>query len=191
MSHCLLGRCNNVERVVDTRMWCIDVMIKNKYKNKYRIRRIVAEHRFEELRANKHVYANTMNTMSDSMAYTSTPIEELNIRRGTVLSECYTVMDLLGEGASGYVTKCFSIETCDMEAVKIMRKFPGLPTEEKNEVAILEDLRCLDPDTSGIIKWNCSFTYQDHICISCQLLDQDLHEYVKNRGKGWRQPSSI
>lgn len=69
-----------------------------------------------------------MNTMSDSMAYTSAPTEELNIRRGTVLSECHRVKDLLGEGASGYVTKCFSIEACDMEVVKIIRKFPGLPT---------------------------------------------------------------
>lgn len=61
------------------------------------------------------------------------------------------MMDLLGEGASGYVTKCFSIETCDMEAVKIIRKFPGLPTQEKNEVAILEH-QGLASDISGIIK---------------------------------------
>lgn len=111
-------------------------------------------------------------------------IEELNIRKGTFLSEHHQVMDLLGEGAFGYVTKCFRVETCEMEAVKINKKFPGLPVSQKAEVAILEQLRGLDPDTSAIIKWNESFTYQDHVCMSFQLLDQDLREYVEDRGDG-------
>uniref|UniRef100_A0A3B5K3Z2 Protein kinase domain-containing protein n=1 Tax=Takifugu rubripes TaxID=31033 RepID=A0A3B5K3Z2_TAKRU len=102
---------------------------------------------------------------------------------GTFLSESLQVMDLLGEGAFGHVTKCFSTKTGEMEAVKIIKKFPGLPVE-KNEVVILEQLRSLDPDTSNIIKWKESFTYQDHMCMSYELLDQDLQNYVKARGEG-------
>uniref|UniRef100_A0A674MKL4 Protein kinase domain-containing protein n=1 Tax=Takifugu rubripes TaxID=31033 RepID=A0A674MKL4_TAKRU len=86
-------------------------------------------------------------------------------------------------GAFGHVTKCFSTKTGEMEAVKIIKKFPGLPVE-KNEVVILEQLRSLDPDTSNIIKWKDSFTYQDHMCMSYELLDQDLQNYVKARGEG-------
>lgn len=74
-------------------------------------------------------------------------------------------------------------ETCEMEAVKL-NKFPGLPLQKIDEVAILEQLRCLDPDTSAILKWNSSFTHQNHICISFELLDQDLRDYVESRGKG-------
>lgn len=122
--------------------------------------------------------------MSVTMDSAPILIEELNIRKGTFLSEHHQVMDLLGKGAFGYVTKCFRIETCEMEAVKINKKFPGLPVQQKAEVAILEQLRGLDPETSAIIKWNESFTYQDHVCISFQLLDQDLREYVEDRGGG-------
>uniref|UniRef100_A0A674N0M4 Protein kinase domain-containing protein n=1 Tax=Takifugu rubripes TaxID=31033 RepID=A0A674N0M4_TAKRU len=86
-------------------------------------------------------------------------------------------------GAFGHVTKCFSTKTGEMEAVKIIKKFPGLPVE-KNEVVILKQLRSLDPDTSNIIKWKESFTYQDHMCMSYELLDQDLQNYVKARGEG-------
>lgn len=91
-------------------------------------------------------------------------------------------MELLKEGAFGYMTKCFSIETCEMEDVKIS-KFCGLPLQKIDEVAVLEQLRCLDPDTSAILKWNSSFTYQNHICNSFELVDQDLCDYVESRGK--------
>ncbi|TWW56097.1 Homeodomain-interacting protein kinase 1 [Takifugu flavidus] len=70
-----------------------------------------------------------------------------------------------------------------MEAVKIIKKFPGLPVE-KNELVILKELWSLDPDTSNIIKWKDSFTYQDHMCMRYELLDQDLHNYIKARGEG-------
>uniref|UniRef100_A0A3B5K9Z6 Protein kinase domain-containing protein n=1 Tax=Takifugu rubripes TaxID=31033 RepID=A0A3B5K9Z6_TAKRU len=117
--------------------------------------------------------------MDDPYAF----LEEPDLSVGTFLSESLQVMDLLGEGAFGHVTKCFSTKTGEMEAVKIIKKFPGLPVE-KNEVVILEQLRSLDPDTSNIIKWKESFTYQDHMCMSYELLDQDLQNYVKARGEG-------
>lgn len=95
---------------------------------------------FEELR--KLLYYILHNGMviyrtSGSMDYSFTIIEELKIRKGTFLSERHQVMELLKEGAFGYVTKCFSIETCEMEAVKI-NMFPCLPLQQKDEVAILE-----------------------------------------------------
>ncbi|TWW56108.1 Homeodomain-interacting protein kinase 3 [Takifugu flavidus] len=107
--------------------------------------------------------------MDDPSAF----LEEPDLSIGTFLSESLQVMDLLGEGA----------KTCEMEAVKIIKKFPGLPVE-KNELVILKELRSLDPDTSNIIKWKDSFTYQDHMCMRYELLDQDLHNYVKARGEG-------
>lgn len=116
-----------------------------------------------------------MNRLSESMDSTSTLTQEPNIGTEPFLSECQQVMDFVGEGAFGHVIKYFCIKTCEMEAIKILKKFPGLPPQEKNEVVILEQLQSLDPDTSGIIKWNGSSTYQDHIWISYELLDQDLH----------------
>lgn len=105
------------------------------------------------------------------------------LEKGTFLSEHHQVTELLKEGAFGFMTECFSIETCEMEAVKI-NKFPGLPLQKIDEVAILEQLHCSDPDTPAILEWNSSFTYQNHICISFELLDQDLRDYVESRGKG-------
>lgn len=69
------------------------------------------------------------------MDYRFTLIEELNIRKGTFLSEHHQVMELLKEGAFGYVDQM--LQYCEMEAVKI-NKFPGLPLQKIDEVAILE-----------------------------------------------------
>lgn len=59
-----------------------------------------------------------MNRISDSMDSTSTLIEEPNIRTESFLSECHQVMDVVGEGAFGHVTKYFCIKTCEMEAIE-------------------------------------------------------------------------
>lgn len=41
-----------------------------------------------------------------------------------------------------------------------------------------------------ILKWNGSFTYQDHICISFELSDQDLCKYVGKRYPHFRDYNS-
>lgn len=130
-----------------------------------------------------------MESLSDDRLNSEfTVIEELNIRKGTFLTEQHQVVDFLGEGAYGYVTKCLRTATSETEAVKISKKIPGLHPLEKQEITILRQLRGLNPDTSFIIKCKGCFSYQDHACLSFELLDQDLREYVQDRGEGLHVP---
>uniref|UniRef100_A0A3Q3VX75 Protein kinase domain-containing protein n=1 Tax=Mola mola TaxID=94237 RepID=A0A3Q3VX75_MOLML len=95
-----------------------------------------------------------------------------------------TVVDCLGEGGFGFVTKCLNVKTGEMEAVKINKKDPELLQQAKKEIDILRQLQCLDPDTCNIIKWNGDFCYQDNICLSFELLDQSLYHYIVDREEG-------
>lgn len=60
--------------------------------------------------------------MDDRLNSESTLIEELNIRKGTFLTEQHQVVDFLGEGAYGYITKFLRTATSETEAVKISKK---------------------------------------------------------------------
>lgn len=51
-------------------------------------------------------------------------------------------------------------------------------------------LQGLEPETASIVKWNTYFTYWDHTCLMFKLLDQDLCQYIENRGEGLLLPGN-
>uniref|UniRef100_A0A3Q4C0B0 Protein kinase domain-containing protein n=1 Tax=Mola mola TaxID=94237 RepID=A0A3Q4C0B0_MOLML len=101
-----------------------------------------------------------------------------------LLGECHLLVDNLGEGGFGFVTRCFNIEKCKMEAVKILKSNPDLLCQARNELTILKQLRCLNPDTCNVVKLNDVFCHKDYICLALELLDQDLLDYVGERQGG-------
>lgn len=107
--------------------------------------------------------------------------DKLQIFKGSTLGRCHTVEAFLGEGGFGFVTKCRNTETGRTEAVKVNKNHPEVVCQAKLEISILKRLRCLDPDTCNIVRWNGFFFDQEHICLNFELLDQSLRDYMADR----------
>ncbi|XP_030611540.1 dual specificity protein kinase YAK1-like [Archocentrus centrarchus] len=106
---------------------------------------------------------------------------DFDIFEGTILGNSYKVESFLGEGSFGFVTKCLDIQTSKTVAVKVSKNRPRILEQAKLEMFILEQLRCLDPERSNIVKWNGFFLDNERICLNFELLDQSLYDYMKDR----------
>uniref|UniRef100_A0A3Q3W1L7 Protein kinase domain-containing protein n=1 Tax=Mola mola TaxID=94237 RepID=A0A3Q3W1L7_MOLML len=91
------------------------------------------------------------------------------------------VMEILGEGSFGLITKCHNAETGQMEAIKIFKSRPNFIHDAQKEIGMLKRLQCLDPDSCNIVKWNNYFFDKEIICLSFELLDQNLRDYILDR----------
>lgn len=105
-------------------------------------------------------------------------IEGLNIPLGYCLGKKHTVCKYLGEGGFGVVAKCYNREKKINEAIKICMGHPTVIRQAKLEVAMLKRLRCLNPDTCNIIRWNEFFFHEEMICLNFELLDLSLRDYL-------------
>eukprot|EP00064_Thunnus_orientalis_P007357 superscaffoldBa00000811_g7377 len=111
----------------------------------------------------------------------NTSSENLQIFKGSTLGRCHKVEAFLGEGGFGFVTKCRNIDTDRVVAIKVNKNHPEIVQQAREEIAILKSLKCLDPDTSNIVRWNGFFFDKDHICLNFELLDQSLYDYMEER----------
>ncbi len=107
--------------------------------------------------------------------------DQLHVNPGSTLGECYKVLSTLGEGGFGRVTKCLNTKTNKVVAIKVMKDDPDSVCQAKKEIVILEKLRCLDPDTCSIVKWHDCFFHNNVVCLSFELLDQSLFDYMSAR----------
>uniref|UniRef100_A0A3P8SKF0 Protein kinase domain-containing protein n=1 Tax=Amphiprion percula TaxID=161767 RepID=A0A3P8SKF0_AMPPE len=107
--------------------------------------------------------------------------KELGIKKGSRLGSCHVVEDILGEGSFGIVAKCRNTETTNIEAVKVNKSEEGVLEVAMDEIAILKQLRRLNPDTSNIVQCNGFFFDKENICISFELLDLSLQDYVQEK----------
>ncbi|KAM7383703.1 hypothetical protein PAMA_011184 [Pampus argenteus] len=106
--------------------------------------------------------------------------ENLQIHTGETLGS-YTVEDFIGEGGFGFVSKCRHTETGSMAAIKVNKPQPSIVQQTRKEIEMLKSLKCLDPDTCNIIRWNGFFFSQENICLEFELLDQSLTHYMCDR----------
>ncbi|XP_028279479.1 homeodomain-interacting protein kinase 2-like [Parambassis ranga] len=99
---------------------------------------------------------------------------------GATLGPSHRIEAFLGEGAFGCVIKCFNSETNMSEAVKVAT---GQETVQQAtaEMNILRSLSHLDADSCHIVKFNGHFLHKKDICLKFELLDQSLHEYLRDR----------
>nr|XP_057913618.1 homeodomain-interacting protein kinase 3-like [Doryrhamphus excisus] len=107
--------------------------------------------------------------------------DTLQIHAGSILGHCYEVVDLLGEGSFGLVTKCCNTETNEMVAIKVSKNNSEIMHQAREEIAILKQLQCLDPDQCHIVRWNDFFFNKHLICLNFELLDQNLRIFQQER----------
>uniref|UniRef100_A0A3P8SM07 Protein kinase domain-containing protein n=1 Tax=Amphiprion percula TaxID=161767 RepID=A0A3P8SM07_AMPPE len=85
------------------------------------------------------------------------------------------------EGSFGIVAKCRNTETTKIEAVKVNKSEEGVLEVAMDEIAILKRLRRLNPDTCNIVQCNGFFFDKENICISFELLDLSLQDYLQEK----------
>ncbi|KAH7026108.1 uncharacterized protein B0I36DRAFT_153864 [Microdochium trichocladiopsis] len=99
---------------------------------------------------------------------------------GDHLSFRYEVVDVLGKGSFGQVVRCIDHKTGALVAVKIIRNKKRFHQQALVEVDILQKLREWDPkNRHSMVNFTQSFYFRGHLCISTELLDMNLYEFIK------------
>ncbi|XP_024402989.1 dual specificity protein kinase YAK1 homolog [Physcomitrium patens] len=93
----------------------------------------------------------------------------------------YVVKDLVGSGTFGQVAKCYTEETNEYVAVKVIKNLPAYCTQARFEIGILHMLnREYDPnDQYHIVRSLDHFQHHGHLCIVFELLTENLYELLK------------
>ncbi|URD92041.1 Protein kinase domain [Musa troglodytarum] len=100
----------------------------------------------------------------------------------------YIVKDILGQGTFAQVAKCWDMETNNYVAIKIIKNQPQYYRHGVFEVHILSMLnQKLDPDDEHhIVRMLDYFLFQNHLCISFEMLGSNLYELIKeNKHNGF------
>ncbi|KAL2157112.1 hypothetical protein VTH06DRAFT_7027 [Thermothelomyces fergusii] len=100
---------------------------------------------------------------------------------GDHLAYRYEIIDLLGKGSFGQVVRCIDHKTGVLVAVKIIRNKKRFHQQALVEVNILQKLREWDPQNKHcMVNFTHSFYFRGHLCISTELLDMNLYEFIKS-----------
>uniref|UniRef100_A0A3B5AQH0 Protein kinase domain-containing protein n=1 Tax=Stegastes partitus TaxID=144197 RepID=A0A3B5AQH0_9TELE len=129
---------------------------------------------------NKDARADSESTIERILSNMATNLE---ITKGSLLGSCYMVEKILGEGSFGVVAKCCNTDNNKTVAIKVNKNEEGVLEMAIDEIAILKQLRRLDPDSCNIVQWDGFFIDKERICITFELLDLSLHHYLhEHRG---------
>ncbi|KAJ8123522.1 hypothetical protein ONZ43_g552 [Nemania bipapillata] len=100
---------------------------------------------------------------------------------GDHLAYRYEIVDVLGKGSFGQVVRCIDHKTGGLVAVKIIRNKKRFHQQALVEVNILKKLREWDPKNKhSMVNFTQSFYFRGHLCISTELLDMNLYEFIKS-----------
>lgn len=100
---------------------------------------------------------------------------------GDHLAYRYEVVDVLGKGSFGQVVRCIDHKTGVLVAVKIIRNKKRFHQQALVEVNILQKIREWDPkNRHSMVNFTHSFYFRGHLCISTELLDMNLYEFIKS-----------
>ncbi|KAH6683431.1 hypothetical protein B0J14DRAFT_647645 [Halenospora varia] len=106
---------------------------------------------------------------------------DYSIVQGDHLSYRYEIIDVLGKGSFGQVVRCIDHKTGGLVAVKIIRNKKRFHQQALVEVNILQKLREWDPQNKhSMVNFTQSFYFRGHLCISTELLDMNLYEFIKS-----------
>jgi dual specificity tyrosine-phosphorylation-regulated kinase 2/3/4 len=96
----------------------------------------------------------------------------------------------LGKGSFGDVVKAFDHKTKEHRAVKIIRNERRFHKQAQVEVKVLEMLKKNDRrNNHNLIHIKEWFVFRNHLCISFDLLHQDMYTALKKDGfKGFALP---
>ncbi|KAH8911990.1 hypothetical protein BR93DRAFT_942210 [Coniochaeta sp. PMI_546] len=100
---------------------------------------------------------------------------------GDHLAYRYEIIDILGKGSFGQVVRCIDHKTGVLVAVKIIRNKKRFHQQALVEVNILQKLREWDPKNKhSMVNFTHNFYFRGHLCISTELLDMNLYEFIKS-----------
>ncbi|KAK0614263.1 hypothetical protein B0T14DRAFT_499574 [Immersiella caudata] len=106
---------------------------------------------------------------------------DYTIVAGDHLAYRYEIIDVLGKGSFGQVVRCIDHKTGVLVAVKIIRNKKRFHQQALVEVNILQKLREWDPKNKhSMVNFTHSFYFRGHLCISTELLDMNLYEFIKS-----------
>ncbi|KAI1372897.1 hypothetical protein F4677DRAFT_237605 [Hypoxylon crocopeplum] len=106
---------------------------------------------------------------------------DYTIISGDHLAYRYEIVDVLGKGSFGQVVRCIDHKTGVLVAVKIIRNKKRFHQQALVEVNILQKLREWDPQNKhSMVNFTHSFYFRGHLCISTELLDMNLYEFIKS-----------
>ncbi|KAI1453684.1 hypothetical protein F4805DRAFT_359249 [Annulohypoxylon moriforme] len=106
---------------------------------------------------------------------------DYTIVTGDHLAYRYEIVDVLGKGSFGQVVRCIDHKTGVLVAVKIIRNKKRFHQQALVEVNILQKLREWDPHNKhSMVNFTHSFYFRGHLCISTELLDMNLYEFIKS-----------
>ncbi|KAG8427795.1 serine/threonine protein kinase, CMGC, dual-specificity [Metarhizium acridum] len=99
---------------------------------------------------------------------------------GDHLAYRYEIVDILGKGSFGQVVRCIDHKLGVLVAIKIIRNKKRFHQQALVEVNILQKLREWDPKNKhSMVNFTQSFYFRGHLCISTELLDMNLYEFIK------------
>ncbi|EQK99190.1 serine/threonine protein kinase [Ophiocordyceps sinensis CO18] len=99
---------------------------------------------------------------------------------GDHLAYRYEVIDVLGKGSFGQVVRCIDHKLGVLVAIKIIRNKKRFHQQALVEVNILQKLREWDPkNRHSMVSFTQHFYFRGHLCISTELLDMNLYEFIK------------
>ncbi|SPN97385.1 related to putative dual specificity protein kinase pom1 [Cephalotrichum gorgonifer] len=99
---------------------------------------------------------------------------------GDHLSYRYEIIDVLGKGSFGQVVRCIDHSKGSLVAIKIIRNKKRFHQQALVEVNILKKLREWDPDNKhSMVNFTDHFYFRGHLCLSTELLDMNLYEFIK------------
>lgn len=108
--------------------------------------------------------------------YRIVPFDHLDYR--------YEVIDVIGKGAFGKVIHCFDHKESTHVAIKIIRNARRFHKQAQVELQVLRLL--LERNIPFVVRLLDSFKFRNHECMSFELLDISLYDYLKiNRFRGF------
>lgn len=100
---------------------------------------------------------------------------------GDHLAYRFEIIDVLGKGSFGQVVRCIDHKLGILVAVKIIRNKKRFHQQALVEVNILAKLKEWDPEAKhSMVHFTDHFYFRGHLCISTELLDMNLYEFIKS-----------
>lgn len=93
----------------------------------------------------------------------------------------YEVLEILGRGSYGQVIKAYDHKEKKLIALKIIRNLSCIIHQAKIEIQILYKLILPDPGNRFVVSIIEHFIFRNHICLTFDLLDITLYQYLKSR----------
>uniref|UniRef100_A0AAZ3SQ32 non-specific serine/threonine protein kinase n=1 Tax=Oncorhynchus tshawytscha TaxID=74940 RepID=A0AAZ3SQ32_ONCTS len=92
----------------------------------------------------------------------------------------YEVLEFLGRGTFGQVTKCWKRGTNDIVAIKILKNHPSYARQGQIEVGILNRLSAENADEFNFVRSYECFQHKGHTCLVFEMLEQNLYDFLKH-----------